>query len=90
MIVRKQGSFSGHWSPEREGQIVAGGRQPNVTFRVFDVEVAEEQFTLTAHSSLKRQFDVISGAHPIGIIRPAHAYKRGAFIECTAPIPERA
>lgn len=88
--IRKHGPMSGHWTLECNGQAVADARKPRAMYRSFDVKVAGNQFTLKAHSSFNRAFDILVGNQPVGVIRPAHAFTRRAFVECTSPIPEHA
>ena len=88
--VRKHGPLSGHWTLERDGQTAADARKPSAMIRSFDVRVADVHFTVKAHSAFKRCYDILSGDQSVGVIRPAHAFTRRAFSECSSEVPELA
>lgn len=86
--IRKHGLMSGRWSLVYEGQTVAEARKPRAMSRSIDVQVAGEQFKLQPQSAFTRAFDLFLEGQAVGVIRPAHAFTRRAFVECRSPLPE--
>ena len=86
--IRKHGAFSGHWTLEQAGEVVAEAHKPSAMFRSFEVTGGAMQFTLRAESALTRAFEITVGQETIGSIRPAHAFTRRATIHCADTIPE--
>ena len=88
--VRKHGAFSGNWSLEHNGQTEADAQKPSALFRSFDIRIQDITLTLKAQSAFTRSYDIFLGQQSVGVIRPAHAFTRRAFIECNSDIPELA
>lgn len=86
--VRKQGWLSGHWSLERAGKICADAKKPDALFRSFEVRAGAVRLTVRAQSAFTRSYDIIAADSVVGTIRPAHAFTRRAFIECSSSVPE--
>lgn len=86
--IRKHGVFSGRWTLERAGGVVADAHKPSAMFRSFEVSSHGVQFTVRAESALGRAFVIIVGQQIVGSIRPAHAFTRRAAIQCSDLIPE--
>ena len=88
--VRKHGPLSGRWTLEKDGEVFAAASKPSALFRAFDIEAGDARFTVKAQSALTRSYAILSGGRKIGVIRPAHAFTRRAFIECGPEVPELA
>lgn len=86
--IRKHGPLSGHWTLERRGKTVVDARKPSAMFRSFELSAPEIQLTVKAQFALTRGYDILSSDRLIGTIRPAHAFTRRAFIECSSEVPE--
>jgi hypothetical protein len=86
--IRKHGVFSGHWTLEQAGSVVAEALKPSAMFRSFEVTSQSVHFTVRAESALARAFEILVGQQVVGTIRPAHAFTRRATIQCSDAIPE--
>ncbi len=86
--IRKHGAFSGRWTLERAGAVVAEAHKGSAMFRNFVVTGEDVEFTLRPESAFTRAFQIIVDRQVRGCIRPAHAFTRRASIECSARIPE--
>ena len=87
--IRKHGAFSGRWTLERAGDVVAEAHKPSAMFRSFEVSSQGMDFTVRAESAMGRAFEIMVGHQVVGSIRPAHAFSRRATIECSDSIPEQ-
>jgi hypothetical protein len=86
--IRKHGVFSGHWTLEQAGGVVAEAHKPSAMFRSFEVAGGAVHFTVRAESALTRAFEITIGQQIVGSIRPAHVFTRRATIQCAGTIPE--
>lgn len=88
--VRKHGVFSGHWTYELRGQLVAEAYKPSPMFRTFDISCQSEGLSLTlqAESAFHRAFEISSEQRVVGRIWPAHPFTRRATIQCSDVVPE--
>ena len=87
--IRKHGLFSGRWTLEQAGRVVAEAHKPSAMFRSFEVASEAVHFTVRAESALARCFEITVGQQIVGSIRPAHVFTRRATIQCAGIIPER-
>lgn len=86
--IRKHGVFSGRWTLEQTGVVVAEAHKTSAMFRTFEIASQQAHFTVRAESALTRAFDIMLGGQVVGDIRPAHAFTRRAVIRCSDMIPE--
>ncbi len=86
--VRKHGVFSGRWTLEHNGQIMAEAIKPSAMFRRFEITAPGLRFTLQAQSPITRTFDICIGDRVAGRISPAHLFTRRTIIDCHESIPE--
>ena len=86
--IRKHGVFSGRWTLERAGAVVAEAHKASAMFRSFEVASQAGHFTVRAESALPRAFEIRVGRQFVGGIRPAHIFTRRATIQCSEMIPE--
>lgn len=86
--VKKHGLFSGHWTLELVGRVIAQAQKPSALFRSFEVSSDEVCFTLAAQSPFQRAFEIVSEDRVVGSIVPAHAFTRRAVMECSDAISE--
>jgi hypothetical protein len=88
--IRKHGVFSGHWTYEQSGYLVADAHKPSAMFRTFDISCKSEGLVLTlqAESAFQRAFEISSGERVVGRISPAHPFTRRSTIECSDVVPE--
>jgi len=88
--IRKHGVFSGHWTYEQCGRLVADAHKPSAMFRTFDISCRSEGLSLTlqAESAFHRAFEIISEQRVVGRIAPAHPFTRRATIQCSDVVPE--
>lgn len=86
--IRKHGVFSGRWTLEQSGRIVAEAHKPSAMFRSFEIDCHDAHFTVRAESALTRAFEIVLDERVIGYIRPMHAFTRRASIQCDGSIPE--
>lgn len=86
--VRKHGVFSGRWTLERSGHVVADARKPSALLRSFEITGEGVGFSLRAVSPLTRAFEMSMRQQVVGGISPVHAFTRRATIECSDAIPE--
>ena len=70
--IRKHGMFSGRWTLERAGVVVAEAHKPSAMFRTFEVSSQGLDFTVRAESAMGRAFEIMVGLqvgpclHPTG------------------------
>lgn len=86
--IRKHGVFSGRWTLEHAGAVVAEAHKPSAMFRSFEVSSQGLDFTVRAESAFGRAFEIIVGKQVVGSIRPTHAFTRRATIQCSDILPE--
>ncbi len=88
--VVKHGMFSGTWTLEHDGEVVATAIKPNPMTRRFAVEMERGGgFVVCARSVFTRGFDVIKDDEVVGSILPAGIFSLRATIECESKaIPE--
>lgn len=86
--VRKHGFFSGHWTLEQVGNVIAHAQKPSAMTRSFELSSDGIALTVQAQSPFGRDFEIVCGEKVIGQIVPAHAFTRRAVIECANTIPE--
>ncbi len=88
--IRKHGVFSGHWTYEQRGHLVADAHKPSAMFRTFDISCKSEGLALTlqAVSAFQRAFEISRGDRVVGRISPAHPFTRRTTIECSDVVPE--
>ena len=88
MKIRKHGPLSGRWTLEDNGETLAEGHKPSAMFRAFKIRSANAEIELKAASAFARGFQLSKGGSIVGTIRPAHAFTRRAFIDCSLEVPE--
>lgn len=86
--VRKHGFFSGHWTLEHSGSVIAHAQKPSALTRTYEVSSEGLQFTLRSQSPFHRAFLIVRENQLLGKIVPAHVFTRRAVIECSPTIPE--
>lgn len=86
--VRKHGVFSGHWTLERSGHVIADARKPSALMRSFEITGEGVEFSLRAVSALTRAFEMELGRKIVGRVSPVHPFTRRATIQCSDVIPE--
>jgi hypothetical protein len=86
--IRKHGVFSGRWTLEQAGMVVAESHKTSAMFRTFEIAGQQALFTVQAESALTRAFEIMLGGQVVGDIRPAHAFTRRVTIRCSDMIPE--
>jgi hypothetical protein len=86
--VRKHGFFSGHWTLEHSGSVIAHAQKPSALTRTYEVSSEGLQFTLRSQSPFHRAFLIVCENQLLGKIVPAHAFTRRAMIESSPAIPE--
>ena len=86
--IRKQGTFSGRWTLEQDGVVMAEGHKPSAMRRRFEVSSQAQNFTLRPESAFTRAFEIVVGERAVGSVRPAHAFTRRATVRCAETIPE--
>ena len=88
--VRKQGVFSGHWTCEQGGRVLAEALKPSAMFRTFEISCRGEGpgLTLAAESAFHRAFEILQERRVVGRISPAHPFTRRATIQCSEGVPE--
>lgn len=87
--IRKHGWFSGHWTCETNGLVVANAHKPSAMFRKFDLIFGSDAtgLILEAESVFGRAFEIRNERHSIGRIAPDHPFTRRATIECADEVP---
>ena len=88
LVVRKHGPMSGHWTLEDHGQPVAEAHKPDLFFRTFEIQAGSLRISAQAQTPFTRSFNILCGGRTVGTIRPAHAFTRRAFIECSPEVSE--
>jgi hypothetical protein len=86
--VVKKGLFSGEWSLQGQGEIVAAARKPSAMFRSFTVTFGGGGLTLQAQSPFSRVFQLLNSERVIGEIRPAHPFTLRALMQCDDDVPQ--
>ncbi|MCB1224969.1 MAG: hypothetical protein KDK99_04085 [Verrucomicrobiales bacterium] len=86
--VRKHGVFSGQWTLERAGEVVADARKTSAMFRSFEIAGAGVGFTVRAVSAMTRVFEITMSDQVVGRVSPVHAFTRRATIFCSDAIPQ--
>jgi hypothetical protein len=89
--IRKHGVFSGHWTYEHRGQLVAEAYKPSALFRTFDISSLQSEghsLTLQAESAYHRAFEITSEQRVVGRIWPVHPFTRRSTIQCSDEVPE--
>lgn len=86
--IRKHGVFSGRWTFEQSGHVVADAQKPSAMFRTFEISTEGVHLTLQAESAFQRVFEVLIDQQIVGRIAPIHAFTRRATIQCADVIPE--
>ena len=79
--IKKHGAFSGHWTLEVEGKVIASAKKEDAFRRTFMIEDAAGLWTLKAISAFGRSFQILEGSSVVATIRPDHAFTRRATIE---------
>jgi hypothetical protein len=86
--IRKHGVFSGHWTLEHAGSVVAEAHKPSAMFRSFEVTDGGTRLTIRAESALSRVFEIEAAQRVIGRVRPDHAFTRRSTLDCPDSVPE--
>jgi hypothetical protein len=88
--IRKHGVFSGHWTYELHGRLLADARKPSAMFRTFEISSSSAgmNLVLQAESALLRAFEIVLEEQVVGRISPAHPFTRRATIQCADVVPE--
>jgi hypothetical protein len=79
--VRKHGVYSGHWTLELDGAIIASAQKPSVWTRRFVIENAVDSLVLRPISMIGRGFRIDRSGDMIASILPDHAFTRRATID---------
>ena len=79
--VCKHGVFIGHWTLERNGEVVAAAQKTSAFCRSFEIECHGDSLLLCAESSFGRSFRVERSGDLLAQISPVHAFTRRATIE---------
>lgn len=89
--IQKQGMFSGRWTCEQGGQLMADAEKPSAMFRTYEItsDGAGLSLVLKAESAFKRSFEILRGQEVVGRISPIHAFTRRATIQCSSAVPEQ-
>lgn len=85
--IRKHGVFSGHWTLEQAGAVVAEAHKPSAMFRSFEVQSGDVHITVRAETPFTRVFVIEDGPRVIGYVRPDHAFTRRCSLECSDSVP---
>lgn len=85
--IRKHGPFSGHWTLEQSGRVVADALKPSALFRSFEMVAGDLRLTLGASSAIGRAFEIAMSGRVVGRIEPVHAFTRRAVIACSDEVP---
>jgi hypothetical protein len=83
--VHKHGLFRGHWTLDRNQEIVASAQKANPFTRTFEIQHGQYCLILQAESPFGRSFCVQRSEEVIATICPVHAFTRRATIETFAP-----
>ncbi len=82
--VRKHGMFSGHWTLEQGGSILASARKSSAFTRTFEIQDSRETLQLEAESAFRRRFRLQRPEGVIANIVPDHALTRRSNIALLA------
>lgn len=68
--LNRQGLWSGDFTLEHDGAVLARANKPNPFRRYFDLEFEGRAFVLKAFAPITRSFGLYQGDTPIGTIQP--------------------
>lgn len=86
--VVKHGSSSGHWTLQRDGEVVIDAQKTSAFTRTLELVTDGGPVTLQAQSVFTRGFDLLQSGTPVGTILPMHMFTRRATIDCGAEVEE--
>ena len=87
-LIRKHGVFSGRWTLERGGAVVADARKVSAMSGRFEISGPSPLLTLRPVSLMGRSYEITSGYQVVGGIRPEHAFTRRTSVYCEGSVPE--
>ena len=85
--IVKHGVFSGRWTMEQAGVVLADAHKPSAMMRTFEVRYDESLLTVEAQSMFGRSFNLLKQGHIVGTISPAHPFTRRSTINA-AGLPD--
>jgi hypothetical protein len=83
----RQGTFSGLFVLERNGDAIAQAEKPSAFVRSFNVQHGGKTYTLEAESHFRRKFVLREAGSIIGTIVPERACYRDALIDLPVALP---
>lgn len=67
--------------------MIAEAVKPSMPRRAFELRHGTERYRLEPEAALRRDFRLVRGGLPVGLIRPTSTFRRGGAARLPAPVP---
>jgi len=85
--ARRAGIFSGEYTLELNGQIIARAQKPSAFVNSFEIQYSDKRYALKKESFIGRSFVLLDGDRQIGSIQAKGFLSRKADVELPEEIP---
>lgn len=86
-LARRTSVLRGTFVLERSGSVVAEAVKPSVLRRALELRHGSERYRLEPEAALRRDFRLVRGGIPVGLVWPTSTFRRGGAARLPATLP---